>query len=138
MDLIVKHDETVAKWAESRLRAKFNPPRIAMGIVDGSGVLVGAAIWNAYQEKGNVELSYVGPGTLSRTVMRKLAKFAFGDLGASRVTLKTSRKNDVTKKLLGNKRHGFVYEMTQKRYFGPSPVTMLWCSASFQSRPRNG
>ena len=118
MILIAGEDEKVAEWAGLALGKPFVHPYCAFGIVEADGLLRGAAIFNNYQGPGaNIELTYVGPGTLGRNILRELARYAFNACGASRVTIKTMRKNILVRKLLGNKRHGLEFEGVLKRYY---------------------
>jgi len=111
------HDDEVATWAGEQLGVRFTRPYRAIGVLDDLGTLIGAAVFNDYYRHGNVELTYVGPGSLSRRIIRALASFAFNDLQVSRITAKTKRRNGIACKLLP--RAGFKFEFVQKRYFGP-------------------
>lgn len=117
MTLVAGHDAEVARWAGEQLGVHFVQPFTALGVVTDKG-LVGASVFNDYYRGGNVEWTYVGSGSLRPGMLRELASYCFVQLGASRVTAKTRRSNAVVRKLLP--RAGFSFEMTQKRYFGPS------------------
>lgn len=117
MELVAGYDEAVADWAGRQLGVKFVQPLRAFGILNGNGQAVGAAVFNDYYKGGNVEWTHVGPGTIRPGLMRDLARFAFIDLQASRVTAKTAYRNVKVRKLLP--KAGFTFEFTQKRYFGP-------------------
>lgn len=118
MMLIGGNDQTVADWAGQAMGVKFVQPLAAFGIVEDDGLLKGAAIFNDYQGAGaNIELTYIGPGTLTRKIMRGLAEFAFRTCNASRVTLKTMRRNLPVRKLLTKDRLGLRFEGTLKRYY---------------------
>lgn len=115
--LVAGHDEAIAAWAGEQLGVKFVQPLTAVGVVDGQGALVGASVFNDYYPGGNVEWTYVGPGSLRPRMLFDLARYCFVDLGVARVTAKTRRSNAVVRRLLPHA--GFTFEMTQKRYFGP-------------------
>lgn len=122
-------DEAVSGWAGAQLGITFVQPLRAFGIINEADALIGAAIFNDFYPGGNVELTYVGPGTMTRTVLCGLADFAFLRLEASRVTVKQRRGNPNMKGLNG--RAGFSFEMIQKRYYGPTRdddalVFVLW------------
>lgn len=117
MQLVGGHDQEVAAWAGAQLGVKFVQPLSAIGVVNADGALVGASVFNDYYPGGNLEWTYVGPGSLKPRVLKDLARYAFIDLGAARVTAKTRRSNAIVRKLLPHA--GFAYEATQKRYFGP-------------------
>ncbi len=113
--LIGGHDQEVTAWAGHELGVTFMQPVAAFGIVD-DGQIKGAAIFNDYYVGGNIEMTYLGCGTISRRIIRELANYAFRKNGVSRVTCKTKRSNFVVKKLLP--RLGFGLECTLKRYYG--------------------
>lgn len=117
MELVAGYDEAVADWAGRQLGVKFVAPYVAFGIIDNSGKAVGAAVFNNHFERGNIEWSHVGPGSITRSVVRQLAQYAFVHCEASRVTAKTMRRNVKVRKLLP--KAGFTFEGTQKRFFGP-------------------
>jgi len=118
MLLVEDQENKVAEWAGLVLGKPIIQPAKIFGVVEDDGLLKGAAIFNDYQGPGgNIELTYVGPGTLTKNVMRQMAEFAFVACNASRVTLKTMRSNLVARKLLGNKKHGLVHECVLKRYY---------------------
>lgn len=117
MRLLANHDAEVARWAGQQLGVVFYQPFAAFGVVDGSETLRGAVILGDHYRRGNVELTWVGRGTLQRGVLREVARCVFDRLSASRLTAKTSRKNRAVAKLL--LKAGFRYEFTQSRYFGP-------------------
>lgn len=114
IEVVAGFDEVVAGWAGKQLNATFVRPFAALGIVK-DGQMAGAAIFNDYQgPNGNIELSYVGPGTVCRKVIGELARYAFITNKASRVTLKTKRTNPVCKLA---PRLGFEFEAVLKRYY---------------------
>lgn len=117
MLLVGGSDQIVIEWASQVLNKRFVQPAAAHGVTEADGLLKGAAIWNDYYPGGNMELTYVGPNTLRRNVMRDMARYAFGACGVSRVTCKTRRDNLIVRKLLP--RLGFDLEGTHPRYFGP-------------------
>lgn len=117
MDLIYGQDDAVAQWAGERLGLTFQRPFTAIGVAR-NGQAVGAAVFNEYYRGGNIELTFVGQGALTRTVQRALAQYAFGHCGVSRVTIRTPYRNTKVRKLLG-RRDRFEFEGVQKRFYGP-------------------
>lgn len=114
---VAGHDRAIADWAAAQMPGlNFYSAYSAFGISDGD-TIIGAAIFSDYYPGGNVELTYLGPGTLSRNILREMGLYVFGDLQAARITAKTPRRNAVVKKLLP--RAGFDFECIQKRYYGP-------------------
>lgn len=117
MELVYGQDEAVAEWAGVRLGVQFQRPFVAIGIARG-GEAIGAAVFNEYYRGGNIELTFVGQRALTRTVQQALARYAFGQLQASRITIRTAYRNAKVRKLLGRKDR-FDFEGVQKRYYGP-------------------
>ncbi len=115
MKLVGGHDQEVAAWAGRELGVTFMQPVAAFGIVDGDQIK-GAAIFNDFYHGGNIELTYLGCGTIRRGIIRQLAQYAFTGNGVSRVTCKTKYRNALVRKLLP--RLGFKFECTLKRYYG--------------------
>ena len=118
MNIIAGHDQAVAEWAGAMLGVRFQEPFTAFGFTDKNGAINGACVFNDYYPGGNVEWTYVGPSSFSRSSLRFMARFCFDELKATRVTAKTRRSNSVVRRLLP--KGGFLFECTQKRYFGPS------------------
>jgi hypothetical protein len=117
MQLIFGQDAPVAAWAGDRLGLTFTPPFVALGILSDDGELKGAAVfnqWNGWQ----IELSFYGPGCLTRPIIRALFwSYPFEQCGAGRLTASTRRSNKVTRGLLP--RLGFTQEACLKRMYGP-------------------
>lgn len=112
------HDQAVAEWASARTGFNFFAMYAAFGIVGNDGVLEGAAIFSDYYPGGNVELTYVGAGTLTRAILRQIGYYSYQTLGVSRITAKTQRRNATVCRLLP--KAGFEFECIQKRYYGPN------------------
>lgn len=116
MQVLSGHDQEIAAWVSRYLGKPIIAPYAAVGIVDDAGVLKGAAVFNDYQGPGgNIEFTYYGPQTLTRSVIRWLANYAFVTNKASRVTFKTHRKNHLVRKLLS--KHGMMFEAVLRRYY---------------------
>lgn len=118
MMLVAGQDHAVAEWAGAQLGVKFVEPYVALGIVNDAGGLIGASVFSDYYRGGNIEWTYVGEGSLRPGMLFDLAHYCFVQLAVSRVTAKTRRSNRLVRRLLP--KAGFSFEMTQKRYFGPS------------------
>ena len=118
MEMIEGQDQIIAQWASTLLDKPIVQPFAAIGI-GRNGAIRAAAVFNDYQgHGGNIEFTYVGRGTLTRSVMRWLIGYAFDANKASRVTMKTRRDNHVVRKLMT--KHGFAFEATLKRYYDTS------------------
>jgi len=116
--LVGGQDEAVAAWAAEQLGVQFVQPLSAIGVLDARGDLVGASVFNDYYRGGNIEWTYAGARSLGPDMLRELARYCFVQLEVSRVTAKTRRSNKLVRRLLP--KAGFTFEMTQKRYFGPT------------------
>lgn len=116
--LVTGHDAAVAAWAGQQLGVQFVQPLTAIGVVDKEGAIIGASVFNDYYRGGNLEWTCVGAGSLRAAMLREIARYCFIELEASRVTAKTRRSNKLVRRLLP--KAGFSFEMTQKRYFGPT------------------
>lgn len=121
MQWVGGHDAVVAEWAQQMFHGKLNfwAVHSAFGIVSDDGTLKGAALFSDYYPGGNVELTMVGPRTLTRAILNQIAYHAFVTLQASRVTAKTRRSTPEVSKLLT--KAGFKFEAVSRNYFGPEP-----------------
>lgn len=114
--MIEGQDQAVADWVGQVLGKPIVQPYSAIGICDPDGKLRGAAIFNDFQGPGgNMEMTYVGPQTLTRGVLKWLARYAFNRCNASRVTFKTMSRNHAVRKLLA--RHKLDYEGRLRAYY---------------------
>jgi hypothetical protein len=116
MQLVFGHDAAVAAFAAEKLGLTISPPYVAIGVADEFG-LKGAAVYNNWN-RWQIEISFYGPGCLTRPVIRALFwGYPFNDLGAGRLTASTRRSNRLTRDLLP--RLGFTQEAVLKRLYGP-------------------
>ena len=116
MQLVFGHDAAVAAFAAEKLGISINPPFVAIGVADETG-LKGAAVY-ANWTGWNVEIMFYGPGCLTRPVIRALFwGYPFNDLNVGRLTAATRRSNKVTRGLLP--RLGFTEEACLSRFYGP-------------------
>jgi hypothetical protein len=90
--LLVGHDKEVAAWAFSTYQMKPMPVDAAIGIVDESGTLRGAALYQSYNGF-NVEFSYYGRRTLTLGIIRSLARIAIVQFNPSRVSVSVNRRS---------------------------------------------
>lgn len=117
MNLLFGHDKTVADWTSQQTGAPLRAWHHAVGVIDGSGLLVGAASFHD-MNGSNVEICFHGPGCARVSVARGLARFAFEGLKAHRVSARTPRQNKTMSRHLP--RFGFKFEGVLRHYFGPS------------------
>ena len=117
MNLLFGHDKTVADFASRQTGAPLRAWHHAVGIIDPSGLLVGAASWHD-MNGSNVEICFYGPKCLRASLVHGLARFAFVSLGVTRVTARTPRKNKMIARHLP--RLGFRFEGILRHYYGPT------------------
>ncbi len=116
MDLVLGHDKSVADWAGRKLGSAFSEPYTAWGVIDGSGTLVGALVFNEFQRGGNISLSVVGGAAIQRGIMRAAARYVFNQLQCTRCTARTRRSNKRMRKILDR---SWEFESVAKYWFGP-------------------
>jgi RimJ/RimL family protein N-acetyltransferase len=117
LNLVFGHDKTVADWVDKKFGYPSAPYSHAIGIIDKSGALIGGAVfrdWNGF----NIELAYYGPGSVTPSLFRQIAKFCFEHLKVTRVTARTLRANKIVNQ--GLPKLGFHFEGVSKRYYGPT------------------
>ena len=115
MRLLFGRDDQVAVWAAQNLGMAIHPPYVSIGVVDRDEKLIGAAVftdWNG----SNIEIAIVGPGAMTRGVIRAAFHYVFMQVGANRLTAKTKRSNKLMLRMLP--KFGFVFEATLKAYYG--------------------
>jgi len=115
----------VLDFIASYLGKPLPEPNIRFGIVDRHMVLVGAVGFTNFYRGGNIELTWVGPGTTRPAIIREIISYAFDTCGCSRISAKTRRGNTIARKILP--KAGFRFEGTQRRYFGPERADDALC-----------
>lgn len=116
MRIIAGQDTDIAEWAGHHLGVTFQEPYTAFGFAE-QDLLKGAVVFNQYYPGGNVEITFVGRHAFRKQQIGFMCRFAFQELGCSRVTARTQRGNKLMRSLLP--RFGFEYEGVQQRYYGP-------------------
>lgn len=115
MTPILGHDVSVAMWVSERVGQNFAPPFTAIGFGNRGGIAAGA-VFNDYVPYGNIELTLAADRPFTRSMLRTLAAYVFGQLGCSRLTVRTRQDNENVCNMA--KRFGFVREATLKDYYG--------------------
>lgn len=115
MILLFGHDKTVADWYVKKW-GNLLPWQYAIGILDKEGLLCGAAIFHNYNGS-NIEFSYYGPHTITKTVVLGIAYFTFKQLKVNRVTVSVPRRNRQLVKSLPP--FGFKMEGVLRHFYGP-------------------
>lgn len=114
--LVVGHDKVVADWATKKFGRPLAPCHAALGIIDTSGTLVGAALFQDFNGS-NVEVSYFGQNSLRLNIVRGLMRFAFDKLRVNRMTVRTPARNKTVSRHVA--KLGFRHEGSLKYYYGP-------------------
>jgi RimJ/RimL family protein N-acetyltransferase len=109
-----EENELIAAWAAAELKVTFAPPYIALASVDHRGTIIGVAVLNNF-DCSNIDVTGIGEGAFTPSVIRSLAHYIFIQLNCSRVTLRTRRSNHRARRMLA--KH-FKPEATLKSWFG--------------------
>jgi RimJ/RimL family protein N-acetyltransferase len=118
--LLYGADEAVATWAFQRFNLTPFRYDMAIGIVNPSVGIVGAAFF--YWWTGpNVYFGYYGPKTMRLGLMRSLAQTAIDQFDASRVTIRTKKTNK--RFIKGLIKVGAQYEATCHRFYGKEDIS---------------
>jgi hypothetical protein len=88
---------------------------MAIGLADDSGELIGGIAFTGYNGS-DAEVHFVGPGTLTRRIVRLIFGIAVLQLNLNRLTVRT-RKPSMARGVL---KLGAVYEGTVRRLYGPT------------------
>lgn len=107
--------ETVAAWVAGKIGRKFSPPYAAIGIEAG-GQILGGVVFNLWTGP-NVHITGAGsPRAWTRIFLRRLAAYAFEELGCTRATFTTENPEAVD----FCRRLGAKHEGTMREAFGPN------------------
>lgn len=114
--VLLDADKLVMDWAfKTHNLVPIHMDR-AIGIVE-DGKLVGAAMFSSYNTV-NANFSYYGKATLTRGIVRVLAKIALYELKLSRCTIIVPKRPAFLLKKVH--KLNFKYEGVQRRYYGPT------------------
>lgn len=107
-------DDQVESWISDRIGRPLCQPCVAIGL-ETDGEMAGAAVFNCWTGP-NVHVTVAGsPKAWTRVFLRRLAHYAFDELGCIRVTL-TTEQIEVAALCL---RLGGRHEGTMRSLFGP-------------------
>lgn len=113
--------EPVAQWVGNQIGRMICTPYEAIGVeLDGS--IIGGVVFNLWTGP-NVHVTAAGsPRVWSRIFLRRLAAYAFGELGCARVTFTTENPvaADVCRRL------GAQHEGTMRSAYGPGRDGMIF------------
>ncbi len=115
MNLVAGHDETVIAWiAKTYGLHVLQTPRVALGCVDGAGVLRGAFVIT-WRNDVSAELHVFG--RISNDTVRQMFSSVFGPLGVHRLEVRTPRRNKKVRKAA--LKYGFRFEAVAREDYGP-------------------
>lgn len=115
MNLVFGHDQTVIDWIAATYGLHvIQTPRVAMGVVDGAGVLRGAYVITWHTDT-TAELHVYG--TVSHETVRGMFHAVFRQGGVHRLEVRTPRKNKKIKKAAI--KYGFKFEAVARDFYGP-------------------
>lgn len=117
MRAVYGRDQLVADYISQGTNHQFHPPYVGIGFTRDGHSLCFGALYNAYNGS-NIEITLYGPKAATRFVLAEIFRYPFRQLKVNRLTAKTARSNKKMQRIMP--RMGFVFEGTQKRYFGPS------------------
>lgn len=113
--IVFGRDAEVGAWMFNVSRCRPMLFNMAVGIADETGAFVGGVMWTGYNGS-DVEIHYVGPGTLKRRIVRMIFGISALHFRVNRVTIRT-RKEHMSRGVL---KLGAVYEGLVKRLYGPT------------------
>ena len=117
--LVTGNDGLIANWTYQKFGVVCTKVDLAVGILEDKA-LVGAAFFQAHNGP-DIELSYYGPKTVTLGVARGIAKIAIDHFGVSRITVRTTKDNEMMKNV---EKLGFVYEGIRHQAYGEEDAVM--------------
>jgi RimJ/RimL family protein N-acetyltransferase len=111
-------NDAIAGWIMGKLGRRAVRPYKALGVLNGDGRLIAGAVFNGYNG-ANVDMTVYSHsiGLASRSALLAVFRFAFLELKATRVTVRTKRKNALHSSGM-LQRLGFSFETCAARYYG--------------------
>jgi hypothetical protein len=114
--LLLGSDDFVTAWAFQTHNKMLIHVDRAFGIVENNQI-IGAALFSCYNYY-NAELSFYGKNSITRGIVKDLAKIALYELRLARCTvIVPKRPTFLIKKM---EKYHFRFEGIQRRYYGPT------------------
>lgn len=110
---IEQDDRAAADLIVGTLGVVLSPPYVGLCVKDGDAIK-GVVVFNDYTG-ANIEMTGVGRGCWSPSVIRDLARYVFRQLGCRRVTARTAESNATAIRAL--ERIGFQREGIARQWF---------------------
>lgn len=114
--LLINHDAAVSAWAFKTFNRIPVLVDRALGVIE-HGQLVGALLFTSYNGY-NAELSYYGKDSLSRGIVRNVARIALTELNLARCTITVPKRPAFLVRKVG--KFHFRFEGIQRRFYGPT------------------
>jgi hypothetical protein len=112
-EIILGQDARVARWMFEVSNSRPMQFNLAIGLADESGALVGGAMFTNFNGS-DAEIHFVGPGTLSRRVVRLIFGITVMQFNLNRLTVHTRKKSMAR----GVTKLGAKFECVCKRLYG--------------------
>lgn len=113
----------VAAWVSAKAQTIIMPPFMAIGWEDETGLRVGV-VFNDYIPGGNIELTLAAEAPISRRMLTEVARYVFGQLKCSRMSVTTQHVNEHVKGMA--LRVGFKPESIRADYYGEGAHAALF------------
>jgi RimJ/RimL family protein N-acetyltransferase len=118
--LATGNDELVNGWTLDRFGVRNFNSDMALAIFDQKQI-VGSVFFHAFNGF-DIEISYFGPGTMTRGLWKQICAVALDHFGVSRITARTPVTNKQMKR--GILKLGFVYEGIRRNAYGKTDAVM--------------
>lgn len=118
--LATGNDELVSAWTLAQFGVRNFNSDMALGIFNGPQ-MVGSVFFHAYNGF-DIEISYFGPGTMTRGLWKQICAVALDHFGVSRITARTPITNKQMKR--GILKLGFIYEGIRHSAYGSVDAVM--------------
>lgn len=116
------NDDLINSWTLANFGVRNFNSNMALGIVDGPQ-MVGSVFFHAHNGP-DIELSYFGPQTLTRGLLRTICRIAIDHFGVSRITARTPKSNKQMTR--GIHKIGFVHEGIRHDGYGPGKDAVMF------------
>lgn len=121
--ILLYADEIVGRWVERQMGVKIIPPYTAFGMIGPDGLLVGAMIFNGFNE-GSAEVSIYAPRAVSRGSLRAAATYVFETNGCNRLTARTRASSLSVRRFI--EKVGFQQEGVLRAYYQDGEDAILY------------
>ena len=122
MRLLLGHDQDVWQWANRFFECPLTPPTWAIGVIDNSGLLRGAALGEE-RNKTTSEITICSDGdAITPALAREFLQAIFARYW--RLEVRTTKDNKSVKR--NAIKWGFAFEGSATDYWGPGRAALLY------------